>query len=545
MSARIARDRSSKTRLQRHAAGIIVAAAFFVVSVLNLHDYGLTLDENESYQAGGLDLYNVKAAVSGTPLQDWYLHQLSGYSFIVDTIGSAFTRLLSRELDLMDWVLGFHLFHILLSTLALCLVYRLAYEVSGRSRIAILSMVGLAVFPQFVAHSQNNPKDLPGLLTLVLAIFSFTRLHDVSALRQVLFAGVSWGLALTTHVSAVLLVPLFGIWHLVTGRRLPFRSYVSFAAVATATAFLCWPWLWAAPFDRLSSAMRHVANRFGFESFLVLYLGRDWQAWDLPWHYTPVSLLALIPVLYLAWILCSIVRLRARGEGSAGNPANAAVLGWSWCAIMMAAEAAAPMRYDGPRHLLIIAPGLCLLAAIGFDAVLERIERIPRVARSAMQRRAVTPACAAVAFAFVGAQVVQIHPYQNAYLNEVANAWITGRAEDTFEVEYWGQSYKEGADWINRHVEPDAAVYIAFADEVAIKYLKPRFLFLDEESLPRFEDPARPAYLMLMTRKAWYGSAATHVVRRYEPVFEVRRQKGTLLAVYSNRRPAANPDPGP
>jgi hypothetical protein len=59
------------------------------------------------------------------------------------------------------------------------------------------------------------------------------------------------------------------------------------------------------------------------------------------------------------------------------------------------------------------------------------------------------------------------------------------------------------------------------------------------ETLPLFENQGRPAYLMLMTRKALYRPEIERVVRRYEPIFAVRRQKGTLLNVYSNRRLAA------
>ncbi len=398
------------------------------------------------------------------------------------------------------------------------------------------------MFPQFVAHSQNNPKDLPGLLTSVLALVTFTRLQAISPLRHLLYAGLAYGLALTTHVSAVFLLPVFVIWHLVSGRRLPFRSYVLIAAVAVATAFLCWPWLWSAPVERLVWAWRHIGQRFGYQSFPVLYFGRIYQGWELPWHYTLVSLIMATPFLYLVWILCSTVGMRSRSHEPDGSPWAASVVAWSWCAIMIAAEMRAPMRYDGARHLLVIVPGLCLLAAVGFDRILAWITRAPLIARSGMLHRAAAPACAAVAFAFVGAQVIRIHPYQNAYLNEIANAWIADKAEDLFEVEYWCQSYKEGAEWLNRHAEPDAAIFIGFGDEVAARYLKRRFLYLDEENWPSFQDRTRPAYLMLMTRKTRFSAVLQRAVRRYDSVFAVRRQKGTLLAVYSNRHPAANPN---
>ena len=149
--------------------------------------------------------------------------------------------------------------------------------------------------------------------------------------------------------------------------------------------------------------------------------------------------------------------------------------------------------------------------------------------------------CAATVFGYVGVEMIRIHPYQNAYLNEVTNALLPGNAEDMFEVEYWLQSYKEGAEWLDAHVEPEAEVYVAFQTNCADPYLNRKSRLLDEATLPVFEDRTRSRYLMLVTRKAMYKEAIAAVVRAYEPVFTVRRQKGTLLRVYCNRQLKADP----
>ena len=117
---------------RRHAAGIGIALAFFAVSLFTLRNYGLTFDETESYQAGGLYLNILKAVATGHPRPPWALHQLHGYYLVVDVLRSGFTRLLSRDLQLMDWVLAFHLFQVVLSTFAVAFTYALAYTVSGR-----------------------------------------------------------------------------------------------------------------------------------------------------------------------------------------------------------------------------------------------------------------------------------------------------------------------------------------------------------------------------------------------------------------------------
>jgi uncharacterized RDD family membrane protein YckC len=275
----------------------------------------------------------------------------------------------------------------------------------------------------------------------------------------------------------------------------------------------------------------------------VLYLGQIYNAWELPWHYSGVIFLATTPVPYLLLAAGSVARLRWPARGPAPTPWSAAVLGWLWYGIFVAAELRAPLRYDGVRHLLMVMPAFCLLAGLGLDAVLGALERVPAVSRSTPRRRLAAAAVAAVVFVPTTVSMARVHPYHNAYLNEVTNAWLPGRAEDVFEVEYWEQSYKEGAEWLNAHAEPEAVVYVAFGQKCADPYLKRASRDLTENSLPLFEDRTRPAYAMVMTRKAMYQAPMERVVRAYEPVFTIGRQKGTLLRIYSNRRPTAEAGP--
>jgi hypothetical protein len=110
-----------------------------------------------------------------------------------------------------------------------------------------------------------------------------------------------------------------------------------------------------------------------------------------------------------------------------------------------------------------------------------------------------------------------------------------------FEVEYWLQSYKEGSEWLNAHAEPDAEIYVPpYTEGCADRYLnrKSRPLFADD--LPLFEDRTHPRYLMMITRKAKFDEPVRFVERTYEPIFTIRRQKGVLLKVYSNREPKAD-----
>jgi 4-amino-4-deoxy-L-arabinose transferase-like glycosyltransferase len=519
--------------------GILIALGFFVVSLATLWDYGQTWDEAETIESSFLYLRIFRAFLTRAPVPAWEGHELPGYYFVFDVARGGFAWTL-RQLQVLDDVLAFHLFHAFVSTIALFLFYRLAQNVSGERWIAALSTLALAFLPQFVAHSQNNPKDLPGLFVYVLAIYTFTRLGPTPRRRDAVYAGLALGLAFTTHVGALFLVPVLVFWQLLTHRLVRWQSQALVLGVAAITAFLTWPWLWSAPVTNAVWAARHIAAGLHNDSLRVLYLGDVHNAWQLPWHYTLVSFVIATPVLYLLFAGFSLARLRRSGEPSQdwADPRSAVVLGGLWCGLLIIAEGRAPMQYDGARHLLLIAPGFCLLVGVGLDSLVGWIEARPRVQRQARLRTTLAPASAILVFGYTGVLLARMHPYHNAYLNEAVNAWLPASAEDLFEVEYWLQSYKEGAEWLNTQAAPDADFYVGLDNRSANHYLTRPAKELTEQTLPAFEDQTRTAYLMVITRKAMYQPPLRHIVETCAPVFEIRRQKGTLLRICSNRQPS-------
>src|ERR1043165_6554296 len=489
--------------LRRHRAGLLLCGGFLAWGLAALPDYGQVWGEPQNRDVALLNLHILKAAVTGQPRPEWAYHELTGYYFTFDTVRGAFAWVVSRRLHLLDDILAFHLFNVLLSTLSIFLLHHLVLVVSGRPRTALLSAAVLALFPQFMAHGQTNPKDLPGLFVFILAILAFVRLGAASGWRDVLASGLALGLALTTTVTAVFLFPLLGLWLVVT--RWPllmqrWRSYVLLPLLAGVTAFLGWPWLWNHPIRKIGWAIARVrafhADLMGEGG--VLYLGSVYKPWELPWHYVIVSFLVTTPLLYLVFALVSLTRLRPPGDRTAGSAWAAAVLGWLWCGILIAAEARAPMRYDGVRHVLAMVPGFCLLAGIGLDRILGWIDGARPDQRLGPGRRLGAAAAATAVFASVGVQLIRIHPYQGAYLNEAVNAWLPGRAEDMFEVEYWQQSYKEGAEWLTAHAERAAEIFLASDTRTADRSLPRPAIELVDSTLPRFEDRSRPAYFMTL-----------------------------------------------
>ena len=100
------------------------------------------------------------------------------------------------------------------SILALCATatvfvsYLLARRVV-RPMPALIVAAGVAVSPTLVIHAHYLKEDTLLTLWLMVSLFAFLKFIDLSTWRSAVCLGLAWGLALSSHYKAILLVPLF------------------------------------------------------------------------------------------------------------------------------------------------------------------------------------------------------------------------------------------------------------------------------------------------------------------------------------------------
>lgn len=506
--------------MRRHAPMLLVTAAFLAFSAATLDDYGMTWDE-------GVKMFDddgyAEIVQRVEPYDPRVLH-IPGYFYVVDTTRSLYAKLVS-DLTGAHPVLVHHSFNVLLSTGCLVALYLLVLLVSGERRLATLSAVALALMPQFLGHSQNNPKDLPAALLFLCGALLFLWALERTGWRRGAAAAVVAGIALTTRVSALVVAPVLALWLWLRRRErlVAHRRGLALGALGAAlVALASWPALWLRGTDVLATAAQRFETLAGLD-VEVLYLGTLYPWTDTPWHFSLVHLLLTLPPAHLLCLAAAPFAL-ARWRSEAPRKADALWLGALYAGGFFAADLAAPLHYDGVRHLLAALPGVALLAACGAEHLASR--------------RALAPVPALLA-AITILELASVHPYQTAYLNPIG-VWLAGpHGERWIEVEYWGAPYKEGAEWINAHAEPDALVHFVIGggqregEDVAKYYLdRP---VVRRGSFEQFRDPATPRYLMFITRLAWYDDFVRRVRAHYEPVYTVRRQRSVLLEIYSNR----------
>ncbi|HVZ48948.1 MAG TPA: glycosyltransferase family 39 protein, partial [Gemmatimonadaceae bacterium] len=208
------------------------------------------------------------------------------------------------------------------------------------ARVAWISVLLFVLFPLLVAHAQYNPKDIPLLALSIPAMYFGARAIEAPSWTRVAAAGLTFGVCFGAKVSAVVLLAILGVVWVVLralhdGRIRPaagargvladLRFVPAFAGAAVLGALLAWP-----------SLLRHPELLLGgIGMFLqpfwpghVLYLGTQYAAADLPWHYIPMQFVLGVPLVTLACLLggaAIAVRRARRGDAPL---APVALLAW-------------------------------------------------------------------------------------------------------------------------------------------------------------------------------------------------------------------------
>lgn len=273
--------------------------------------------------------------------------------------------------------------------------------------------------------------------------------------RRLLLPGLLLGLA----VGVRLLGPLAGLLVALYALHKHGRRTLPALAVYTAFAFLAmyatWPYLWPNPLAHFIESVEVMA-KYPWTG-RVLFDGVFYNSTDIPRSYLPILLgLQLTEPVWLLFALGLglLIRQAARRDKGALQLLIGTAL---WFLLPAAAFIAlrSPL-YDNFRQVFFILPPVFLMAGIVFDRVK------PPAWRAALILICLLPGIAAG---------LRLHPYEYIYYN----SFIRGEAGAfrRFELDYWGTSYREAADWLNERAPANAALWVEGPAHLLGMYLRP------------------------------------------------------------------------
>ncbi|MBC7262811.1 MAG: glycosyltransferase family 39 protein [Chloroflexi bacterium] len=452
---------------QKWILGMLVGLLVFAILATTLDDFGINWDEPLYMKAAtrylawlGIlrqDLLrgNLGHALSDSVITEWWvqpfeLHPPVGK--LVAGISWALTRRFAHPIAM------FRLGYAAIFALMTMVLFWMVAEIRD-TRSATFSVSALLLMPHVFAYA--NMVALDSLLTSlwVMAVYVFWKVRDKAHWGWTFVLGLLFGLAFGTKFTAILMPATLFLWVLLYRRsRGLFFRLVAMGLIGFATFFLIWPWLYAAPLERLAmylGAVFGIGQQMGVEfshaTKTQYYLGQVYHG--SPWHYPFVLTFATVPAtLMLTCLVGGIVFVRAarRDEAAGLVLLNIAVP----IAVTATGLSAA---YNGVRQFLPVFPYLAALAGTGFGVLADWVEA--RLSGRGFWLVVLVTVVVALALLIPPARsLVNIHPYELAYYSEWVGG-VPGAYRLGLETTFWCDTYIDALPYLNAHAAPGELIW--------------------------------------------------------------------------------------
>ncbi|MFQ3626339.1 MAG: glycosyltransferase family 39 protein, partial [Cyanobacteriota bacterium] len=326
--------------------------------------------------------------------------------------------------------------------------------------IALVGIVILSLEPFFLGYQRLLLTDVLQTQCLTLSVLLLLRaLAGTGRRRALLGSGVALGLAASTKITTLSVLPAIALWlvciergqwrpqFLPQGWRSQRKTLTTWLGTALMTGFAIWPALWVSPLgtiNQLIEGLKEETERgeFFYWGQTVDSIGASFYPVVLLYRLTPLLLLGL-SVALVGLVGLTVPRLRQRlPQVPAQVPALVALLLVAVC--MLAVLSLSDNKLD--RYILPTIPALAWLAAAGWLQLWEWL----RIWRRRRQGGKLTSlASGAIALLVVLHLVALGHhaPYFLTYFNPLLGG---PKAAQQVLMVGNGEGLDQAAVWLNR-----------------------------------------------------------------------------------------------
>ncbi len=288
------------------------------------------------------------------------------------------------------------------------------------------------------------------LSSFLLAIYHHKNKLFLPVLR-ILPSAILLGLTVCIRVLGPLAALLVALYALRSKGKQVIPVLLIYFLFALAAMYATWPYLWPNPIGHFIESVVVMAKYpWGGQ---VLFNGVEYASTDIPRSYLPVllgiQLTEPVWVLFIAGLAVTVFGPREKRD--------LLFLAALWFIIPLIGfiVARAPL-YDNFRQVFFILPPVFFIAGVAFEKV----------------RRPVLQMALIVLCVLPGIiDGVRLHPYEYIYYNRFIGG-VQG-AFRRFELDYWGTSYREAADWLNAEAPAEANIWVAGPAHLLQMYLRP------------------------------------------------------------------------
>ena len=419
-----------------HWAAAVLFAMLVVLVAFTFRDYAISNDEEVQQQYGELIVAYYASGFADQSV--FHFKNLYLYGGLFDVLAVGLQTILP-----LDAYAVRHLLSGLIGVGGIAAAWAAA-RATGGARAGLFAALALATCGVWYGAMFDHTKDIPFAAATTGALYFLIRVgRELPRPRwqPVLLFGVLCGCALGMRVLGVFVVCYAGLVVIACSLIRPPGSWLAFAgrsAFALAPALViayvimigAWPWTGLAPFNPLRAIAAFDNFQYPIDTILA---GHVYRMADVPRLYVPAYVgiklsLPLIVGACLSLFLGALPRHAARaiGEGRRRETAFvalAALLPLICCVLIHGPG------FTGMRHYLFTVPPIAVLAGLGFDGALRRLQASHRVAAAA--GLAVVLFC----FGWDATILYRLHPDEYLFYNPIVGG-LEG-ASRRYATDYW------------------------------------------------------------------------------------------------------------
>jgi len=179
----------------------------------------------------------------------------------------------------------------------------------------------------------------------------------------------------------------------------------------------------------------------------MFFESRQILAKALPWYYLPKWMVITTPVITLILLLVGLVA--GLGKKKLANYFLISVLFVPIVLVLILH----PFIYDGWRQFIFLSVPLVMIAALGFEYVLERKNYLFKIFASLIL---------IIGLIITIRSMYRLHPYEYVYFNGMVEGLrgVFGK----YETDYWSKSYREAVLWLEKNeIKDKSKIYSIYS----------------------------------------------------------------------------------
>ena len=392
-----------------------------------------------------------------------------------------------------------------------------------------MPLVGCLIFvlhPRVFADSFYNPKDIPSMGGMMIAMYTLVRLSATLSWRNLILHAFASAWVVDIRVICVILpmatvgILLYkNLWIEKQPMRMVIIKTAAYIFVTFAFMIPMWPILMDGPFHEIVAAARQMSANVEYHG-LNLFNGKFYTGADTPGQYQFVWFFMTTPVIYSLAFIAGIILLCYEFLKSRGSFTSNIFI---WLSLGFYIVPPAAMWYahtivnGGWRHVFMIYPFFVLVCVFAINKLIEK----------GAVTRTVVVCIVTASLLFNLGMTCYLHPFEYTYFNPVAVKCLAP-LDKRFEIDYYGPSFRQGFNYLlKKHYKgkplkvivsnhPGYENYLALpaADRAKIKFLQP------------YEEKDADFFLN-MHRWDQHPSQIQH------PIYEYRRLGNRIMTIYT------------